>query len=395
MKKLFAKNAVVEDAVYHEVIPTGVNTDARSHARLGWWIVILGVGGFLLWASIAPLDQGVPVSGTVVVSTNRKAIQHPTGGVVSEILVKDGDTVKAGQVLVRMNDVQAKAQDEVSRVQYNADLATEARLVAERDGKSSITFPPELLRQKGNPRVADDIKTQTQLFESRTKAIHEELAILSEQLDGMRDLAKDGYVARNKLLDLERTYIERKQGYESEVRTQLAEVEKEADALKMRLEALDYDLANAVVKSPVDGTVEGLSVFTSGGVVGPGFKMMDVIPSGDKLIVEAKIPVNLIDKVHPGLKVDFIFTAFNDKRTPHVPGEVDMVSADRMVDEKTGTPYYRMTAYVTPEGMKLLKNLKIRPGMPVQLFVKTGERTMMNYLMRPLLDRMKVSLTEE
>ncbi len=393
MKKLFAKN--VEDVAYREVIPMEVNTDAKSHARLGWLIVILGVGGFLLWASIAPLDQGVPVSGTVIVSTNRKAVQHPTGGVVSEILVKDGDAVKAGQPLVRMNDVQAKAQDEVSRVQYNADLATEARLIAERDGRSSIEFPAELLRQKNNPRVASDMKTQTQLFESRTKAIHEELAILSEQLDGMRDLAKDGYVARNKLLDLERTYIERKQGYESEVRTQLAEVQKEADALKMRLEGLDYDLANAVVKSPVDGTVEGLSVFTAGGVIGPGFKMMDVIPSGDKLVVEARIPVNLIDKVHPGLKVDFIFTAFNDKRTPHVPGEIDMVSADRMVDEKTGSPYYRMTAFVTPEGMKLLKNLKVRPGMPVQLFIKTGERTMMNYLMRPLLDRMKVSLTEE
>ena len=393
MKNLFAKN--VEDAVYHEVIPMGVNTDARVQARLGWWIVILGVGGFLLWASLAPLDQGVPVSGTVIVSTNRKAIQHPTGGVVSEILVKDGDTVKAGQTLVKMNDVQAEAQDEVSRVQYYSDLATEARLTAERDGKSSIAFPAELVKQKNNPRVADDLKTQSQLFESRTKAIHEELAILSEQLQGMRDLAKDGYVARNKLLDLERTYIERKQGYESEVRSQLAEVQKEADSLKMRLQSLDYDLANAVVKSPVDGTVEGLSVFTSGGVIGPGFKMMDVIPSGDKLVVEARIPVNLIDKVHPGLKVDFIFTAFNDKRTPHVPGEVDMVSADRMVDEKTGAPYYRMTAFVTPAGMKLLKNLKIRPGMSVELFIKTGERTMLNYLMRPLLDRMKVSLTEE
>ena len=393
MKNLFAKN--VEDAVYHEVIPMGVNTDARVQARLGWWIVILGVGGFLLWASLAPLDQGVPVSGTVIVSTNRKAIQHPTGGVVSEILVKDGDTVKAGQTLVKMNDVQAEAQDEVSRVQYYSDIATEARLTAERDGKSSIAFPAELVKQKNNPRVADDMKTQSQLFESRTKAIHEELAILSEQLQGMRDLAKDGYVARNKLLDLERTYIERKQGYESEVRSQLAEVQKEADSLKMRLQSLDYDLANAVVKSPVDGTVEGLSVFTSGGVIGPGFKMMDVIPSGDKLVVEARIPVNLVDKVHPGLKVDFIFTAFNDKRTPHVPGEVDMVSADRMVDEKTGAPYYRMTAFVTPAGMKLLKNLKIRPGMSVELFIKTGERTMLNYLMRPLLDRMKVSLTEE
>ncbi len=395
MKKLSGNKADVEDAVYHEVIPMEVNTDAKSHTRLGWWIVLLGVGGFLLWASIAPLDQGVPVSGTVIVSTNRKAIQHPTGGVVGEILVKDGDTVKAGQPLVKMNDIQARAQADISRVQYIASLAAEARLVAERDGKSTIAFPPELVKQGNNPRVADEMRMQRQLFDSRTKAIHEELAILEEQIANMRDLAKDGYVPRNKLLDLERTYIERKQGYESEVRTQLVDVEKEAESLKMRQLSLDFDLANAVVKSPVDGTVEGLSVFTNGGVISPGFKMMDIVPSDDKLVIEARIPVNLIDKVHPGLKVDFIFTAFNDKRTPHVPGEVDMVSADRLVDERTGVPYYKMMASVTPKGMQLIKNLKVRPGMTVELFIKTGERTMMNYLMKPLMDRMKVSLTEQ
>lgn len=395
MKKLFGNKAVVEDAVYHEVIPMEVNTDAKSQTRLGWWIVLAGVGGFFLWASVAPLDQGVPVSGTVIVSTNRKAIQHPTGGVVGEILVKEGDIVKAGQPLVKMNDIQARAQSEISRVQYFAARAAEARLIAERDGKKSISFPPDLEKEKNNPRVAADMQMQKQLFDSRTKAIHEELAILEEQLASMRDLAKDGYIARNRLLDLERTYVERKQGYESEVRTQLVDVQKEAEALKMRQLSLDFDLANAIVRSPVDGTVEGMNVFTNGGVISAGFRMMDIVPSDDKLVIEGRIPVNLIDKLHAGLKVEFIFSAFNDKKTPHVPGEVNMISADRMVDERTGTPYYKMTASVTPEGMKLIRNLKVRPGMPVELFIKTGERTMMNYLMKPLLDRMKVSLTEE
>lgn len=394
MKKLFGNKAAVTDVAYQEVTQQEVNTDARSHTRLGWWIVIAGVGGFFLWALLAPLDQGVPVSGTVTVATNKKAIQHPTGGVVEEILVREGDAVKAGQPLVKMNDIQARAQADIARVQYFAARATEARLIAERDGKKSIDFPPELESEKGNPRIAADIRLQKQLFDSRRTSIQSELAILEEQLGGMRDLAKEGYIARNRLLDLERTYVQRQQGYQSEVRTQLAEVQKEAESLKMRLISLDFDLANAIVKAPVEGTVVGMNVFTNGGVISPGFRMMDIVPSEDKLIVEGQVPVNLIDKVHPDLEVELIFSAFNQIQTPHIPGVVTFVSADRMVDERSGAPYYKMKAVVTPEGMKLIEHLQVRPGMPVDLFIKTGERTMMNYLLKPITDNFKAALTE-
>lgn len=394
MKKLFGNKAAVTDVAYQEVASQEVNTDAGAQTRLGWLIAIAGVGGFLVWASFAPLDQGVPVSGTVTVATNKKAIQHPTGGVVGEILVNEGDTVKAGQPLVKMNDIQARAQADIARVQYFAARATEARLVAERDGKGSIAFPPELESEKGHPRIAAAIRTQKQLFDSRRTAIQSELAILEEQLAGVRDLAKEGYVARNRLLDLERTYIQRRQGYQSEVRTQLAEVQKEAEALKMRLVSLDFDLANAIVKAPADGTVVGMNVFTNGGVISPGFRMMDIVPSEDQLVVEGQVPVNLIDKVHPDLEVDLIFSAFNQNLTPHIPGVVTFVSADRMVDERSGAPYYKMKAVVTPKGMKLIEHLQVRPGMPVDLFIKTGERTMMNYLLKPLTDNFKAALTE-
>ena len=396
MKKLLGNKAAVTDVAFHEVTSQGVNTDARSHTRLGWWIVIAGVGGFILWASFAPLDQGVPVGGTITEASNRKAIQHPTGGMIGEILVKDGDIVKAGQPLVKMNDIQAKSQAGIARVQYFAARATEARLLAEQEGSRSITFPPELLHEKDNPRVAADMRQQAQLFDSRRAAIRNELAILEEQLGGMRDLVKDGYLARNRLLDVERIYVQRKQGYENEVRTQLVDVQKEAEALKMRLVSLDFDLANAIVKAPVDGTVVGMSVFTNGGVIGPGFRMMDIVPSDDLLVVEGQIPVNLIDKVQVGLPVDLIFSAFNQNQTPHIPGEVTFVSADRLVDERNGAPYYKMKTKVTPEGMKKIAQLQmqVRPGMPVDLFIKTGERTMMNYLLKPIFDRTKSSLNE-
>lgn len=451
MRKLFNNNVITVEPIEQDPALQMVNTDATVHTRLGWWIVLAGVGGFLLWAMFAPLDKGVPLNGTVAVATNRKAIQHQTGGTIEDILVKEGDVVKAGQPLVRMNDVQTKAAAEMTRAQYFTDLAAEARLSAERDGKKNIVFPPELESAKNDPRAADVISLQTQLFMSRQSSLQSELAaideniaglksqahglqesldsqkqqlqFLKEQLDGMRELAKEGYVARNRLLDLERTYaqvnggisenignigraqrqiaelalrrIQRQQDYQKEVRTQLADVQKEAEALGSRLKSQDFDLANVVVKAPVDGTVVAMNIFTRGGVIGPGFRMMDIVPSDDPLVVEGQVPVNLIDKVHKDLPVELIFAAFNQNKTPHIPGMVTQVSADRLVDEKTGAPFYKLQAKVTPEGKKMLANLQVRPGMPVEVFVKTGERTMMSYLLKPVFDRAKTSLSEE
>lgn len=450
--RYFTDNAVPPSpALAKRNLDEPVETDASSHALLGWLIVLAGVGGFLLWAILAPLDKGVPVSGTVMVAGNRKAIQHQTGGTVAEILVKEGDKVSAGQVLVKMNDVVTRAQAEMTRVQYFTARAAEARLVAERDNKVEPIFPRDLEAMREDARVAANIGLQKQLFSSRRAAIRNELAaidenisgltlqvagleesrnsqkaqqvILKEQLDSLRDLTREGYVARNRMLDLERTYaqvngqiaetignigrarrqiselklrrIQREQEYQREVRTQLADVQKESEALENQLKARDFELANVLVKAPVGGTVVGMDIFTQGGVIAPGFRMMDVVPTDEPLIVEGQVPVQLIDKVQPGLNVDLIFSAFNQNQTPHVPGIVTQVSADRFEDERTGQPYYKVKAQVAPEGMKLISHLQVRPGMPVELFVKTGERTMMSYLLKPLLDRAKTSMTEE
>jgi membrane fusion protein, protease secretion system len=446
------KNDVAE-VISHDVTPLEVNTDARSFSRIGWLIVLIGFGGFLLWALFAPLDKGVPLSGTVAKESNRKAIQHMTGGTVKEILVKDGDVVKEGQVLVRMNGILAKSAYETSEAQYLTARATQARLTAERDGLKTIKFPADLEQRRNDPRVMDMMSLQTQLLSSRQMSLQNELGsvdeniaglkeqirgleesrdskktqmgFLKEQLDGMRDLAKEGYVARNRLLDLERTYAQlsgavsedigniarsrrqvmelnlrkaqRVQDYQKEVRTQLSDTEREAEAMGARMEGQKFEVDNVEVKSPVAGTVTSLAVFTQGGVVQPGFKMMEIVPTDDPLVVEGNLAVNLIDRVHPGLKTELIFSAFNANKTPHIPGEVEQVAADRSVDERTGAPYYKVRVRVTPEGQKLLAQhkLDVRPGMPVELFVKTGERTLMNYLLKPVFDRAKSSLSEE
>ncbi len=450
MMKFFGKKQTATDVTTIDV-SNEVETDDRQHVKLGWWIVLAGVGGFLLWALLAPLDQGVPIQGTVTVATNRKAIQHLTGGTVDEILVKEGDIVKTGQVLVKLIDIQTKSQADISRVQFQTARAAVARLTAERDGLKSVNYPDELTALGDDARTKAILNAQNQLFSSRQSAIKNELGaldeniaglrsqlkglqesmeskkqqsqFLKEQLEGMRGLAKEGFVPRNRLLELERTYaqingaisedignigrtqrqitelimrrVQRQQEYQKEVRTQLSDSQKEAESLEHRLKSQDYDLANTLVRAPVDGTVVGLSIFTKGGVVGAGFKMMDVVPSEDSLIIEGMVPVNLIDKVHPDLEVEMIFSAFNQRSTPHIPGIVMQVSADRLVEEKTGVPYYKLKAKVAPKGIKMLAQHEIRAGMPVELIVKTGERTLMNYLLKPIFDRANSALKED
>lgn len=425
--------------------------DHRRHALVGWTIVLVGVAGFLLWAALAPLDQGIVSPGTVVVSGNRKSIQHPTGGIVDGILVKDGDTVRAGQVLVRMNDTQARSQAEIIRTQYYNALAIQARLSAESDGGTDIALPEPLLADRSDPRAANAIALQRQLFLSRKTALDAELraldeslagtkaqlagtqearvareaqrAALKEQLDAIRGLAAQGYVPRTRLLDMERLLaqingdiatdvgnigrmqrlvaemrlrvVQRKAEYQKEVRTQLADTQQSVDGLRSRLEALDFELSNTQLRAPADGTVVGLNVFTSGAVIAAGAKLMDIVPEREPLEVESQLAVNLVDKVHPKLQVELRFTAFNQNATPKVPGEVSTISADRLIDDKTGIPFYRMRASVTPEGMKMLRGLQIRPGMPVEMFVVTGERTLMSYLMKPIFDRAHSAMTEQ
>ncbi|WP_342116654.1 HlyD family type I secretion periplasmic adaptor subunit [Pseudoduganella sp. OTU4001] len=451
--KLIATKEKAAEVIAHDVEPLTVNTDAGAYSKVGWIIVLIGVLGFLLWAGFAPLDKGVPLSGNVAKEGNRKAVQHLNGGTVDDILVKDGDLVKRGQVLVRMNSVQANAQMEVSKVQLIAAATAQARLIAERDGKSSITLPAALQPFKDDPRVAANMALNSQLLMARQSGLQTELAALDEsvaglkfqlasleatrdskkeqstfmkeQLDNVRELSRDGFVPRSKLLDLERGYVQLKgeiaenagaigrtqrqiaelglkhaqriQEYKREVGTQLSDIQREAQALENRMKAETFAVENTAVKSPADGIVMGMAVFTKGGVVQPGFRMMDVVPVDEALVVEGRLAVNLIDKVHAGMPTELIFSAFNTNTTPHIPGVLTKIAPDRLVDEHNGQPYYVVQVKVTPEGLKKIEQLKmeVRAGMPVELFVKTGERTMMNYLLKPVIDRAKTSLSEE
>jgi len=338
-------------------IRTGAK-DETFYAWLGWQIMIWGLGGTLLWATFAPIEKGVSASGWVITDSNRKTIQPASTGIVDDILVKEGQKVLAGEILVKLNPINAQAQSNGTRDSI-AGLEAQA---------------------KGLEQSIAQKKQQLTLFE--------------RQLVSQRELVSEGYMARNRVIELERQQLQLKASV-LEDEGNLIRTKKQISEQQEKLNPFDFDLANTEVKSPVDGVVVNLSIFTKGGVVSPGQRLMDVIPNKDGLIVEGQLPVHLVDKVHIDLPVEMMFTAFNTNRTPHIPGQLISVGADRIVDEKTGNPYYKIQAITTNKGTKLLRDLKVRPGMPVELFVKTGEQSMMTYLMKPVFDRLHSALRED
>jgi protease secretion system membrane fusion protein len=327
-------------------------------AKKGMRILVYGLCGFLLWAALAPLDKGAPASGVVISEGNRKSVQHPAGGIVDEILVRDGDLVTSGQILIKINPTAALGQ-------FNAMNESLAGL-----------------------------KDQNNQLSVSINAKKMQLQIMSQQVLGLKNLNKEGYLARNKLLDFEREILRTQDALESDQgifqknKGQIAELHE-------RLSILQFDLHNTDIKSPVEGTVVSLSVFTKGAVIPPGGKLLELVPLNDPLVIDAEVPTQLIDKVYPGLEVELMFSAFNQNQTPKIFGTVKTVSADRLVEEKNGFPYYKIRVQVNKDGEKKLSKFNVRPGMPVEVFIKTGERTLLSYLFKPLIDRMHSALREE
>lgn len=441
--------------------PAGVSGRAAKPAdevtkwmRIGIALLVLGMGGFFLWAATAPLDEGVPVPGVITVEAKRKTVQHLTGGIVSKILVTESQSVKEGDVLIELDDTQARANFEFARQTYLALLATEGRLLAEQRGASRIEFHPDLLSPDNAEPARNYLAGQRQLFDTRRAALdgdigilnesaagqaesikglsaqlvsrRSQLALLQDQLGGTRDMVKQGYLPRNAQLEQERAVAElnavvsdlqanilrtgravselklrvaqRRREYLREVETQLADVRRDVASNAERLTAAREDLKRTLIHAPADGQVVGLTVFTLGGVVGPGQHLMDIVPVGEALLLEARVPPHLIDRVRAGLPADIHFQGFVSQPQLVIEGLVISVSADLLADTpaagQQGLPYYLARIRVTPEGMKKLGRQRMQPGMPADVVIKTGERTMLTYLLKPLLQRLAVSLKE-
>ena len=410
-------------------------SDIRRHASrwfLGFFLL------FLAWANFAPIDAGVTVPGQVSVLGNRKTVQHPTGGVVQEIMVREGAEVKAGEVLLRINPLKSEADLTGLELQYINLLATESRLKAERDGTGAIRWEGEIAKRfkPNDEHVLEAKNLQQQLFNSRRAEYNGQVSSLNEQITGLtammqarrtqqrslreemtntNKLANDGFVPKSQANLAERQnsdiesniastqadiaraklqIIQLRSAFLKDVDNQLQEMQKNRDALLTKLDAAKFDRDLAEVKAPVSGSVVGLKVFTVGGVITVGQVLLEVVPKDETLIVQAKIPASIIDKVRVGMETDMRFTAFNQTTTPVIPGVVKLVGADKEPGTNDKEEYYLGQVETTKEGLQKLAGLKVQPGMPVDVVIKAGERTFMSYLLKPLSDKFALAFKE-
>jgi len=426
-------------------------SDTGRAARTGLWVLGLGLGGFLLWAAVAPLDEGVPSQGVVAIDTKRKAVQHLSGGIVKQVFVREGDVVQAGQPLITLDDAVAKANYEAVRQRYLGLRAVQGRLLAEQSGAAAIVFHPDLQAAAKDPLIRQQTKNQEQLILSRRAALRADLqgieegiqgqnallqayagmltsrrgqlASLEEELRHTRELVKEGYSPRNRQLELERMVADsslaitellgntartqrtvgemrqralaRQQEYRKEVETNLADITREVQSDADKFTALKADLDRTEIRAPAAGQVVGLAVQTVGAVVQAGQQLMGIVPPDEPLVLEARVAPHLIDKVRPGLHADVRFSAFAHSPQLVVQGELASVSGDLLTDAQSNQTYYLARIKVTPDGMKTLGARHLQPGMPAEVVIKTGERTMLTYLLGPLLKRVSGSLKEE
>jgi membrane fusion protein, protease secretion system len=413
-------------------------------------LVVMGV--FFVWSLTAPLDQGVVVSGTVVVQGSRKAVQHPKGGVVDKILVREGDSVTEGQVVLRINPLDVQADLRQAEYDYINTSATYARLLAERTDGNRIEWEPELAEFVNDPQLLEAKRLQSAMFVSRRKELNDQRAIIMKQAQGLqqqiveqerifklrnsqlapivedaenlRRLSGDGFVPRNRANEAERSSIEAQAGlvalqsqiaslrtdlasnqlelsklmsaFYKEVDSQLTEAQKLKETLRSRVLSLRFDKSLTEIRAPAAGTVVGLSIFTEGGVISGGQVLMEIVPVERSLVAEVAVPPHLIDKVRVGLETDMRFSAFNLISTPVVPGIVKLVGADRLPPKPPQFPeeYFLAQVQTTDEALTLLDDKIILPGMPVEVVIKSGERNFMSYLLKPLADRFARSFKE-
>ncbi len=407
---------------------------------LGIAVIAAFFGGFGTWAALAPLESAAIAPGSVRIETNRKTVQHLEGGIVAEILVRDGDTVEAGQTLIRLDDTQPRGSLQLLKGRYWAARALEVRLIAERDGSESIAFPPDLTAAQKGPAATEVIRGQVSIFNAHRQAmvgqkliLQQRIAVLNEEIVGLKGkikaqtrqlelireeikdvqkLYRQGLAKKTRLLALQRSEaeIEGDRGENlamiaragervlearlriSELQTavvnaaveELREVQNQLFDLTERIRAAEDVLNRTNIVAPLDGIVVGVQIHTPGGVIARGAPLMDIVPSRDKLVIEAQVHPNDIDVVHPGLLAHVRLTSFNMRSTRPVEGRIKSVSADRLTDERTGAAFYLARVELMQDPAEALDGASLYPGMPAEVMIVTGARTPLEYLLRPI-----------
>ena len=428
---------------------TGFMNPARMICK-GALIIAVFVVGSLGWASFAQLESAVMAPGVVVVETHRKTVQHLEGGIVKEILVAEGDTVSLGQPLLRLEETQVQTNLSLLQDQADALFAQEARLIAERDGATTIAFPADLLARRNQSKVADILKGEENAFLTRKNSLSKQMDILAQRNDenkrqiaglqsqqdavekqgtliqqeasGVEDLYKQGLSTLPRVLALRRQgadltgqrgqIVEHMAEIElssqennlqmtnlrnqqlSTVATDLHEVQtKKFDVLE-RLNAAKDVMSRLVMVAPVSGKVVNLAIHTKGAVLKPGDTVMEIVPAEDELEIEAHVRPDDADTIQRGMEAHVSFNAYKQRRLPQLTGKVSNVSADRLVDQRTGQPYFNVVVTVERKVLKDYTDVRLIPGLPVDVAIATGTRTMLDYFLAPVLDVIEKGMRE-
>ncbi len=424
--------------------PTGSRRSIGKHLTIGLTVVLLLVGGIGGWAATVQIAGALIASGALVVDSNVKKVQHPTGGVVGELRARDGDIVNAGDVVVRLDDTVTKAGLAIVNKSLNGLWARAARLEAEQQGTDRVTFPTVLTDRVNDPDVAAVMASETKLFEVRLtgrvgqksqlrerisqlneeitglaaqrEAKSREIDLVEKELVGVRELYDKRLVQLSRLTVLERETArltgERAQytaqtaqakGKMTEIELQIIQIDKDVisevskdlretndkigEAVERKVTAEDQ-LKRIDIRAPQTGMVLQSTVHTVGGVIPAGEAMMLIVPQSESLSVEARVNPQDIDQLRIGQKTLLRLSAFNQRTTPELNGFVTRVSPDATTDQRTGQSYFTIRVAIPPDEIARLGNVRLVPGMPVEAFVQTGDRTMLAYLVKPLHDQM-------
>lgn len=345
-------NQVLNEEEAHDSIKS-----PHYFVKKGLFALIFGFGFFMIWACFAPLDRGVSAPGWIITDGEKKTLQHTTGGFIEDIYVKEGDRVKQGDLLIKLSDINASSNSEAVN------------------------------------SVMSGLEGKSESLKNSIKQLKIQVSNLSTQYSNYSKLSSEGYMPKNRVLEVS-SQLAQARSTLSDLEGQLIVTQKQILENKAHDTSYKFDVEKSEIKAPVSGEIVNLTVFTKGGVVTPGQKIMDIAPENQPLLAVGQLPVHLVDKVNEGENAELIFSALNQNTTPHIPAEVIVVGDDRIIDEKTGQPYYKIEARVTESGMEMLSGNKIRAGMPVEIFIKTGERTLMSYLLKPITDRAHGALRE-
>ena len=430
---------------------TASHRSIHRHLAAGAMVAIVLVGGVGGWAATTELSGALIAQGSIVVDSNVKKVQHPTGGVVGKLNVRDGDHVKAGDIVVQLDDTVTRANLAIVTKGLDEFGARKARLEAERDGAETITFPADILSRANEAAAANALANERKLFELRRtarvgqkaqlqqrvlqlgdeirgleaqqNAKSREIALIERELEGVRDLWKKNLIPINRLTALEREGA-RIEGERAQLIASVAQAKGKVVETQLQIIQIDQDLSSEVAKdmrevdgkigefverkvtaedqlkridirAPQDGTVLQSTVHTVGGVITAGDPIMLIVPDADSLIVEAKVNPQDVDQLQLGQAAMLRFSSFNQRTTPEISGKVTRISADTTTDQRTGQSYYTIRIAMPTEEVSRLGDVKLIPGMPVEAFVQTGDRTMLSYLLKPLSDQLMRAFREK